>query len=159
LDVLLAAWPLVLAQHPQAELTVIGAHRHAATDGVRYLGIIAELEKRSLLMESSVLVAPNLGAESFGIVLVEGMAAGCALVASDLAPYREVAGEAAIMVAVGDVGAMAAAIGGLLASPDRLEAVRVEGLTRARRYDWSAVLPAYEECYRQAANRASDAGG
>jgi phosphatidylinositol alpha-mannosyltransferase len=110
-------------------------------------------------MESSVLVAPNLGAESFGIVLVEGMAAGCALVASDLAPYREVAGEAAIMVAVGDVGAMAAAIGGLLASPDRLEAVRVEGLTRARRYDWSAVLPAYEECYRQAANRASDAGG
>jgi phosphatidylinositol alpha-mannosyltransferase len=159
LDVLLAAWPLVLAQHPQAELTVIGSHRHAATAGVRYLGIIAELEKRSLLMESSVLVAPNLGAESFGIVLVEGMAAGCALVASDLAPYREVAGEAAIMVAVGDVGAMAAAIGGLLASPDRLEAVRVEGLTRARRYDWSAVLPAYEECYRQAANRASDAGG
>jgi phosphatidylinositol alpha-mannosyltransferase len=159
LDVLLAAWPLIRDRHPDAELAVVGSDRPEQEPGVHYLGAIGEAEKRDLLLQSSVLVAPNLGGESFGIVLLEGMAAGCAVVASDLASFREVAGEAALLVPAGDSKGLATAVGGLLASPARLSALREAGPKRASRYDWSVVLAAYRECYRQACGGRGDAGG
>ncbi len=149
LDVLLEAWPLVLNRHPAAVLTVVGTER-AHRSGVRFLGVVPESVKRQVLAESSILVAPNLGGESFGIVLVEAMASGCAVVASRLDAFVKVAGGAARFVEPGDARALADGVVALLDSP--LEQAR---LTKAAdrmvmSYDRSTVLNSYLKAYRDA---------
>ena len=91
--------PGACRQHPGATLVVIGIGRARcstdAIDGVDFRGRVSESEKRRLLGEASIMAAPNLGGESFGLVLVEAMASGCAVVASDIPAFRAVVGDAA----------------------------------------------------------------
>jgi phosphatidylinositol alpha-mannosyltransferase len=98
LSLLLGAWPAVRSAIPDAELIVMGASRKETQPGVEYLGPISGKEKKRLLASSQVYVAPNLGGESFGIVVVEGMAAGCAVVSSDIPAFTEVGGDATVRV-------------------------------------------------------------
>ena len=88
LQQLLLAWPLIRARVPEAELRVVGAERTSGPAGVTFLGRVDEESKRTELAEASVMCAPNTGGESFGIVLVEAMASGCAVVASDIPAFR-----------------------------------------------------------------------
>ncbi len=62
--------------------------RHPESDRVRWLGVLSDDEVASRLAGADVLCAPSLYGESFGMVLLEGMAAGCAVVASDIEGYR-----------------------------------------------------------------------
>ncbi len=117
LDVLLEAWPGVVAAIPGAELVVIGTDR-ADRPGVRFLGRIADADKMAALAGAAVFCAPNLGGESFGITLVEAMAAGCRVVASDLPGFREVLGGLGDLVPPGDPEALAGALVTALAAPD-----------------------------------------
>lgn len=149
LDVLLEAWDEVQAGRPQARLVVGGAHR-PGRPGVEFLGRVDDPAKRRLLARSSVLVAPNLGGESFGIVVAEGMAAGCAVVASDLPAFRAVLGDTGILVPPGDPAALSGAIAGLLDEPDRARRLGVEARNRAGRFDWAAVVAAYRSAYLRA---------
>jgi phosphatidylinositol alpha-mannosyltransferase len=77
-----------------------------------WLGPITEPEKRARLRAADVFCVPSLGGESFGIVLLEGMAAGTAVVASDLPAYRVLSGggEMAKLFATGDVDSLAKAL-------------------------------------------------
>jgi phosphatidylinositol alpha-mannosyltransferase len=148
LDVLLEAWPAVRAAVPEADLRILGADRKATAGGVTFLGRVSEEEKRSELAAASVFCAPNLGGESFGIVLVEAMASGCTPVASDLPAFAAVVGDAGRLVPVGDPPALASGLievmGG--AGPGRREAA----LLRARAFDRATVLEAYLDAYRAA---------
>ena len=85
--------------------------------------------------------SPALGGESFGIVLLEAMAAGRPIVASDLPGYRTVArdGVHASLVPPGDVPALADAIGGLLDNPARRRAMGEQGRRVATSHDWARV--------------------
>ncbi|MEX1126053.1 MAG: glycosyltransferase family 4 protein [Acidimicrobiia bacterium] len=150
LDLLLEAWPRIREHHHEAELVVIGVDRESPPSGVRFLGRVSDAEKRRLLASSSVYVAPNTGGESFGIVIVEAMAAGCAVVASDLPAFRLVLGDNGALVPVGDVTALADAVSGLLG--DSAETARLGTAAReaVKRFDWSNVLDAYRDCYRRA---------
>ena len=151
LSVLLAAWPQVRRRHPEAELVVVGAARPESPPGVRFLGRVAEEEKWRQLAEASVAVAPNTGGESFGIVLAEAMAAGAAVVASDLPAFRAVAGEAAGYVPPGDPEALAVAICGLLDDSQLRVRLTEQARVRVERFSWEAVAVRYRELYRQAA--------
>jgi phosphatidylinositol alpha-mannosyltransferase len=71
---------------------------------------VSDEEKASLLAGADVFCAPSLGGESFGVVLLEAMAARCAVVASDIDGYREAAGGHARLVAPGDAPALATAL-------------------------------------------------
>jgi phosphatidylinositol alpha-mannosyltransferase len=115
-----------------------------------FLGRVSEERKRRELAEAEVFAAPNLGGESFGIVIVEAMAAGCAVVASDLPAFREVGGAAVRLVPPGDVAALASALGGLLG--DRAEAARLGTAARRRAadFDLATVRESYLEAYRDA---------
>lgn len=147
LDVLLEAWPRVEAMVPGAHLTVMGASRDR--DGMEWLGRVDDDTKASVLSSSAVLVAPQLGGESFGIVLLEGMAAGAAVVASNLDAFVAVADAGARFFPAGDSDALASALIDVLgdrAERDRLASV---GLTVARSYDWSVVGPAYRALYER----------
>jgi len=154
LAVMQEAWPLVLSRHPGATLTVIGAdgpHPDSnPVSKVEYAGRVDELNKRRLLGEASIMVAPNLGGESFGLVVVEAMAARCAVVASDIPAFRAVVGGAARLVPPGSVTDLANAVSGLLSDPSATEALGIAGLTRASEFDWSRVLPQYRACYQRA---------
>src|SRR6185437_9358462 len=99
--VLLAALPELVRLRPGLRLLVAGrgeerdflAELPAELAGsVRMLGMISEADKASLLRSVDVYVAPNTGGESFGIILLEAMAAGTPIVASDLQAFRQVLG-------------------------------------------------------------------
>ena len=150
LDVLLAAWPDIQASHPDAELVVMGADRGIPPPGVTYLGPVTGGEKRRVLASSSIYVAPNTGGESFGIVVVEGMAAGCAVVASGLDSFREVLGDAGRLVPVGDATALAESITELLDDPADARKLGEQARERSSRFDWGQVVERYRNVYASA---------
>ncbi|MGA7228561.1 MAG: glycosyltransferase family 4 protein [Acidimicrobiia bacterium] len=148
LDVILDAWPKVMSAHPDAELVVMGARRDGGN--VRWMGRVAEDVKIETLASSSLFVAPQLGGESFGIVLVEAMAAGAAVIASDLVPFRSVAGGAARFFPVGDHETLAVVLNDLLDRPDEVGRLARLGDDRAHTFDWETVGPRYRSVYGRA---------
>ncbi len=134
-DVLVEAWPLVLSEVPGVRLEVAGFTRDQGPPATKFLG------------RASVLVAPNLGGESFGIVLVEGMASGCAVVASDLEAFRHVAGDAARFAPVGDAQQLAEQLVALLSRPADVASLGEAARARAARFDWDTVVSTYRRLY------------
>jgi len=149
MQVLIGALPKLVAAHPDVEVLIVGrgdeAELRADAGGhaghLKFLGLVDDTEKASALRSADVYCAPNTGGESFGIVLVEAMAAGTAVVASDLDAFRRVldGGEAGRLVPVDDRDALATALIDLL-SDDAARDRYVAAATRAvHRYDWSVV--------------------
>lgn len=126
--------------------------RHPESERVRWLGVVSDDEAASRLLGAAVLCAPSLGGESFGMVLVEAMAAGTAVVASDISGYRQVAAGHGTLVAPGDRSALAVALDRLLASPPDAGT-----LERARQHaaQWSmdGLAARYVDLYRRAMAR------
>lgn len=150
LDILLEAWPRVLVERPDAELVVMGAVRGDRPPRVTYLGPVSGGEKKRILASSLVYVAPNTGGESFGLVVAEGMAAGCAVVASDLEAFISVMGDAGQTFPVGDVGALAKEVIRLLADPDKAQDLGALARSHVSRFDWTGVVSDYRFAYEQA---------
>ncbi|HEY7703592.1 MAG TPA: glycosyltransferase family 4 protein [Acidimicrobiia bacterium] len=155
LDTLLKAWPNVMEVHPGARLTVVGSMRQSPPVGVVFLGRVPEDEKNDLLATAEVLVAPNLGGESFGIVLLEGMAAGCAVVASDLPAFHELLAGVGVEFPAGDSGSLAEHLVRLLASREELDRLGSAGRTRAAEFAWPRVLGLYLTAYEDATAKAA----
>ncbi len=110
--VLLRALPRLVERFEEIEILIVGRGdedelRESAgklAGHLRFLGQVDDAEKASALRSADVYCAPNTGGESFGIVLVEAMAAGTAVVASDLDAFRRVLvdGTAGRLVPVND---------------------------------------------------------
>ena len=150
---LLSAWPLVRAARPHANLVVAG--RVTPDDvlrvsGVDLLGPVSEDEKPGLYAGVDVYVAPQRGGESMGLVLVEAMAAGTAVVATDLPAFRAVAvdGAAAALVPPRDPVALANAILAVLDDRPYRESLIAAGQQRAGDFDVITVLDQIEAVYR-----------
>jgi phosphatidylinositol alpha-mannosyltransferase len=124
---------------------------------VSMFGRVAHEEVPSLLAGADVAVAAATGQESFGIALVEAMAAGVPVVATDIEGYREVAtdGVDALLVAPGDDVALAAAIARVLDDGDLAARLRAAGRDTAAAFDWNLVTDRIVERYRWALGRAS----
>lgn len=149
LDVLLAAWVSIRRTIPGSRLHIVGCDG-SDDDAVAYLGRVSEERKAAELAEAEVLVAPNRGGESFGIVVLEGLASGCAVVASDLPAFRAVAGDAAVYTPVGDASAVADTVTALLGSRDRMSRLGDAGRARSRRFGRTAVMGGYLAAYEAA---------
>jgi phosphatidylinositol alpha-mannosyltransferase len=117
---------------------------------VRLLGPVPSERVPGALAGADVFVSPALGQESFGITLVEAMAAGVAVVATDIAGYREVvrAGVDGLLVPPGDPGEVANALRRVLEDPSLADRLRAAGRQRAARFDWETVAGEVEEAYR-----------
>ena len=128
-------------------------------DSVSFLGGISDEEKASLLAGASVYVAPQTGGESFGIVLVEAMAAGTAVVASDIPAFRAVLedGRAGVLFETGSSAALVDQLLGLLADKARLEDLSEAGQRASLQYDWEVVADKVFEVYRLAIDMGSPA--
>jgi phosphatidylinositol alpha-mannosyltransferase len=142
---LLDAAALLAAQGRPAEVSVVGGgpvERFAARAerlGVRFLGRVADGELAERYRSSDVFCAPSLGGESFGMVLVEAMAAGCPVVASAIPGYAESARGAALLVPPGDPAALADALWRAGRDEPLRARLRGRGLARADALCWSRI--------------------
>ncbi|WP_031467771.1 glycosyltransferase family 4 protein [Sciscionella sediminilitoris] len=154
--VLLTALRELAAETDKLRLLVVGggdrraARRFAGpalAERIEFLGVVDEPAKARALRAMDVFCAPHLGGESFGMVLVEAMAAGTPVVASELEAFRAVAGGAAEFVPPGEPEALAAALRGLLADARRRAELGAVGTERAAVFDWPVVAAAVERVY------------
>ncbi|AJZ83456.1 glycosyltransferase family 4 protein [Streptomyces antimycoticus] len=171
LPVLMRALPKIFEARPGARLLIAGRgdEKEAVAalpaplrERVEFLGMVSDEDKARLLRSVDVYVAPNTGGESFGIILVEAMSAGAAVLASDLDAFAQVldGGAAGELFANEDADALAAAAVRLLGDDKRLTELRERGSRHVRRFDWSTVgadiLAVYETVTDGAASVAAD---
>ncbi|MGD0811855.1 MAG: glycosyltransferase family 4 protein, partial [Acidimicrobiales bacterium] len=114
-----------------------------------WLGVIGEDEKLRRLRGADVLAAPSLHGESFGVVLLEAMAACTAVVASDIPGYANVArpSKDAILVPPGDAGALAVGLREALAGGPAIKAMTESAYERAAEHSLGALARRYLELY------------
>jgi glycosyltransferase involved in cell wall biosynthesis len=111
------------------------------------LGPVPEADLQALYAGATVFAFPSFH-EGFGLPVLEAMAAGAPVVASDIPPIREVAGDAAVLVPPGDVELWAGALEDLLDSAPRLAALAEAGRRRAALFPWSRTAAATLEVYQ-----------
>jgi phosphatidylinositol alpha-mannosyltransferase len=165
LPVLLRAWPRV-HEATKARLRLVGAdplsvrwlarRQGFSLEGIDLLGGLSEDELTAELQAASLLAAPSLGGESFGMVLTRAFACGTPVVASNIEGYAQVANhdETGILVQPGDADALATAMLELLQDEER----RVEYGAAARRaaepYSWDRIGRSLLEIYGRLAPHA-----
>ncbi|HWB70908.1 MAG TPA: glycosyltransferase family 4 protein [Egibacteraceae bacterium] len=159
LDVLVRAFLRLRGAHPRVRLCVVGEgpERRRCQEmvppslrpDVLFVGAVAEAEKPRYHASADVFVAPNTGGESFGVVLLEAMAAGLPVVASDIPGFRVVAkdGRQGRLVPPGDAFALAEAAGTLLTNERLRRAMAAEGRRSVADYDWPRVARRVEQVY------------
>lgn len=149
LDILLEALKHV---EREVKVTVMGGGRARTVPGIDFAGRVSDAEKARILGRADIYVAPNTGGESFGIVLVEAMAAGCAVVASDLEAFAAVCDvdsprPAGALFETGNAAALADVLNRLISSPEERHRLVEAGRERARAYDWDHVAAAVMQVY------------
>jgi phosphatidyl-myo-inositol alpha-mannosyltransferase len=168
LPVLLAAFEKLAEVRPGVRLLVAGpgdpdevrrALPAELLDRVELLGQVSDVDKARMLRSVDVYVAPNIGGESFGIVLLEAMAVGTPVLASDLEAFRAVldGGRSGQLFATGDPDDLAIKAAELLDDPDARAALAILGRATARSYDWSTVARDIVRVYETVAIDAPDA--
>ncbi|HWD24332.1 MAG TPA: glycosyltransferase family 4 protein [Acidimicrobiales bacterium] len=116
-----------------------------------WLGSVGDDEKHRRLASADVFVAPSLGGESFGVVLLEAMAAGTAVIASDLPGYREAGQGVVTYTPPNDPTALRAGIETLLADPELRRRRGESGREMSVRSDFSEIATKYLDLYDRAA--------
>jgi phosphatidyl-myo-inositol alpha-mannosyltransferase len=156
---LLKAYRILRKAGCDCRLLVVGsgplereARRYVATrrlGDVEFLGRVSDDEKAQLFKTADVYVAPATGRESFGIVLLEAMAAGAPIVASDIHGYKGVVrrGEQALLVPPRDRKALAAALARVLADRELRARLGAAGEARAQEFSWERVTAKVDDYY------------
>jgi phosphatidylinositol alpha-mannosyltransferase len=155
LEVLLRALPLVREKHPEVLLLVVGVEepeeRH---EGVVWLGRLPDGLIPAAYRSAKIMISPALGMESFGIVLIEAMACGLPVAASDIPGYAAVVegGVQGELFPPGDHLALARVLLRLIEDDAERERMAASAPTRAESFSWENlvedVLAAYEDAIK-----------
>jgi phosphatidylinositol alpha-mannosyltransferase len=157
-DRLVRAMAIVQRVAPAAHLVVVGdgpdrpqlesLQRELGVDGT-FVGRVSGGELPRFMGSADVVCSPALGGESFGIVLLEALAAGRPVVATRIPGYEELVGgvPSVRLVDPGSVDALAVELAGLVGNPEMRRAMGAEGPSFARRFDWGAVAERLEALY------------
>jgi phosphatidylinositol alpha-mannosyltransferase len=170
LQYLLGAMPEVVKRtRGRARLLIVGdsylrswfeAQVPAATrESVHFIGHVASADLPRWYATSDIFVSPASGNESFGIVLLEAMATGRVVVASDIPGYRSVVnpGENGVVFEPGNVPALARTLVALVDDPARRAALSARGRARALEFAWPSVTKQVEALYRKVLGWRSEA--
>ncbi|MEM7092222.1 MAG: glycosyltransferase family 4 protein [Actinomycetota bacterium] len=133
------------------DLTTELRYEYRHDERLEWLGQISDEEKRARLRGADVVCAPSLGGESFGIILLEAMAAGTPIVASDIDGYRMVAREGAdaTLVEPGNARALGVALGDVLRGGPTVDELVISGRKRADEFSMEALADLYLEKYER----------
>jgi phosphatidylinositol alpha-mannosyltransferase len=167
LPVLLSAFQ-ALVEHVPSRLTVVGAdpeeisRRVADPDLMSHIDVLGKVSDSILwrqLGEADILCAPSLAGESFGMVLIEAMAAGTPVIASKIAGYSDVVtnGVDGVLVPPADPQALAEELQLLAHEPERMVAMGKAGRSSAERYAWPHIAEEVTEVYERAAQPVPEA--
>jgi phosphatidylinositol alpha-mannosyltransferase len=160
-DLLRDAFVRLAPSRPQLRLLVAGPGDRddlydqfppALRERITFLGLVSEADKARMLHSVDIYVAPNIGGESFGMILTEAMAAGAAIAASDLDAFRRVldAGRAGALFPTGDPAALASLLGELLDDPSRRSSLAAAARVAVAAFDWPGVALRVLEVYATA---------
>lgn len=155
------AFASLAGTHPDLRLVVVGdgpqrdavqALPAGVRERVRMLGAVPNVDLPPISAACDLYAGPSVGGESFGVVLVEAMAAGLPVVASDTPGYDEVIceGQDGLLVPPRDPAALAAALARVLDDPNLAGRLRTAGRERAAGFDWTVVVDRIEDLYRRA---------
>lgn len=159
LKYLLRAIPRIREQHPNTRFIIAGdgplrfdyqhwVERKGWRDVV-FLGRVSEEDKPSVFASADLFCAPSTGGESQGIVLLEALAAGKPVVASDIPGYRSVirtSGDG-VLVAPCDAESLAAGVGRLLGNAAERARLARAGRLRAEEFSWPRISRKVEDYY------------
>lgn len=151
LSVLLEAAPAIIAGHPDVHFAIAGpgdseSHIEDLPEGIRdhftFYGAVTDEDKRRLLRRATVYVAPHTGGESFGIVLVEAMAAGTPVLASNISAFVRVLnnGDCGELFLNEEAGELATRCIELLSSDSRRAELARKASIRVMDFDWNSVV-------------------
>ena len=139
----------VMSRGPQTEEL---QRRYQRDTRIEWLGRVSESEKLARIKGADVFCVPSLHGESFGVVLLEAMAARTPVVASDLGGYRNVVrvGDEAQLVPPGDPDALATALIDVFKRPDRAADLVAAGRQRAEQFSMARLADIYVDMYERA---------
>jgi phosphatidyl-myo-inositol alpha-mannosyltransferase len=161
MDVLVAALGRLAPSRPDLRVLVAGRGDRqefleriplALAGRFTMLGQVSEADKARMLRSVDVYCAPNTGQESFGVILLEAMAARTAIVASDLDAFRRVlgGGSAGALFATGDPDGLAVALAETLDDAHRRAQLIRAGDHAVAPYDWRVVVQSVLRVYELA---------
>lgn len=160
---LLEAFLNLKPAYPQVRLQVVGpfgpresepyqkiAQARHITD-IDFVGYVSPEKLPAYYHQADIFCAPSTGFESFGIVLLEAMAAGLPIIASNIAGYRTVLtdGQEGWLTPPGNPTALAQALGQLLDQPQLRRTMGQQGCLTASRYSWDRLADEILEVYRE----------
>src|SRR5664280_1316729 len=152
-DLALAGCALLRTRHPGLGLVLVGEVRadvpalRQPPPWVRRLGRVADDALPALYAAAAVVLAPSRG-EGFDFPVLEALACGGAVVASDIAVHREHFAPAVALFVSGDAEALAAALARVLEDAEACRALRAAGPTLAARFSWAEVAHRHLEVWR-----------
>lgn len=163
---LLRAYPQIKNAFPDARFIIVGAgdweespyrayiERHAMRD-IHIAGYVSEEDKARYLRSAHVFCAPAVQGESFGIVLLEAMAAGLPVVASEIVGYRDVVtdGQEGILVPPRNASAVAEAVCRILEDRTMAASMGAAGIEKAALYSWRRIAEQILDLYVRTGNR------
>lgn len=146
---LLRAYEQVKREYPRSRLIVVGPggsafQREVAKKGIKdvvFAGYVPQTDLPRYYHTADIFCAPSVGKESFGVILLEAMAAGKPIIASDITGYSQLvtAGEEALLVPPKDAGALAQALGFLLGDAALRQRMGAAGKRKVERYSWKNI--------------------
>ncbi len=146
-------WRLVLVQSRKARDGLVGlANRLHVADRIVWLDTIAREDLVTLIQAAGGLIQPSIY-EGFGLPVLEAMACGCPVVASDIAPLREITASTAVLFPAGDFDALARALRDFVRSSGLRQSLGEQGLSRAQDFSWDHCARETLKVYRDAAAR------
>jgi glycosyltransferase involved in cell wall biosynthesis len=144
-------WRLVLLQRRKARgALALLVNRLNMTDRVVWLDAVKRQDVVTLIQAAGVLVQPSIY-EGFGLPVLEAMACGCPVVASNIAPFREITGGAAMLFPPDDMEKLGAALKNVVQSPELRRSLSQQGVSRAREFSWDRCAGQTLDVYHDAA--------
>ena len=164
---LLRAYALLKPHRPDTRLIFVSAGRQLGAmrrfvrenglKDVLFAGRVSDVDKARFYRTADIFCAPSTGQESFGIVLLEAMAAGRAVVASDIHGYKKVVQRnvSGLLVEPKDPEALCRTLAQLTDDPALRERLGQAGARRAREFDWEHVARQLVQVYEEVVRRTS----
>lgn len=158
IQILLESFRRLLSKIPECRLIIVG-EGHSRQEyltsyrlpdsSVTVTGFVPDEDLPAYYSSADVFCAPSLGGESFGLVLLEAMACGTPVVASDIPGYREVIKSTGggILFKTGDVDSLSSALADILLDEEIRRTTRSVGLEKVKVFSWSSIAARVERIY------------